>query len=83
MARLPGTFSKLRDRRDTICVAGLSDFFGLFGLRACNDCGAPYCRECGEHATYVHSLRRWPGEAGYECECGWAVEFPHFAGDES
>jgi hypothetical protein len=82
-ARVPGTFSKkLPDRRETICVAVLVDLFGSSGLRACHDCGAPYCRECGEHATYVHSLRPSPGVAGYECVCGWAVSFPRFGTGE-
>ncbi len=78
MARVSGTFTRLRDRRDEICVAGLVELHTAFGLKACAQCGAPFCRECGEHATYVHSLAPLPGEAGYECACGWAIEWPHF-----
>lgn len=57
-----------------------STVFEAFGLRVCESCGAPYCRECGSHSVAVASLASfgWP-EAGFECSCGWAIGLP-FAG---
>ena len=46
------------------------------GLVVC-DCGAPYCRECGDHCQRAENIGL-PGwhVAGWLCGCGWAISDP-------
>jgi len=44
----------------------------LIGLDVC-DCGAPRCRECGEHTERDEDVQPGWDIGGWRCVCGWCI----------